>query len=155
MATVYRLETKDHTGVYAIPGAFNGCNDDDDRPIFTGDTGPRRPTPYGDPGINRSQKKKEYCAFTDINQLFRWFCPKDILNILGLNHSLDGYIYLVRVDNVCITAVGERQCLFTPPRDYNGDIREGEYHVVHKSEVQKLARIFIQSRDVLSRVPAL
>ena len=155
MATVYRLETKNHTGVYYAGGAFRDCDDDDMRDKFGGIAGNSRPTPQCDPGINRAcLRGHENCAFTSIEQLFRWFSPKDVLAIEGTN-TVHGYVRLVKIENVCIAATGERQCLFTPPRDYQGNIKESCYHVLHKSEIQELAGVYLQHRDILSRVPAL
>jgi hypothetical protein len=149
MATVYRIETKEHKGLYGVKGVFMHCNNCDYGGSFLGST-PSHPAPISDPGINRPMHKDERCGFTDINQLFRWFSPKDVFAILQT-----GFVQVVRIEGACVTAVGERQCLFVPPRDYESKIREECYHVLYRPTIQKLASVFLQNENVLSRVPAL
>lgn len=64
------------------------------------------PNPLNDKGIDRCSEPDEYCGFKDAEQLLAWFTNKEIyqLDMLGFE--------IVELEEVEITAVGEKQVLF-------------------------------------------
>ena len=127
MATVYRFENKEHVGVYSCLGCFVDITDN------TSIYDCHRPTPLADAGINRRQGDNERCGFESLEQLFDWFEP---INVEEL--AIQG-VQLVEIRRVHITAHGDKQVLFMPPRDYLGNIKEKRYHVISQSNPRILA----------------
>ena len=67
------------------------------------------PNPQNDIGINRCISKNEFCGFESMESLNQWFTEEEIIELWWLDFKA------VELNDVEITAVGEKQILFIKP----------------------------------------
>lgn len=64
------------------------------------------PNPQNDIGIDRCMGEKEFCGFNSMESLQQWFTENDLIELEQLNFNV------VELNDVKITAIGEKQVLF-------------------------------------------
>ncbi len=70
------------------------------------------PCPREDIGIKRHIKRgDEFCGFKDMQQLHEWFTDEELCEL-----ELLGY-QVVKIEDIEITAIGEKQVLFRKPAE--------------------------------------
>ena len=105
MAHVFRVEHEDGIGCYYHRSRMHGFLDDMHH-RHNADT-EMHPSPFNDIKIDRSMHSDEFCGFESMESLEQWFTENDLIKLDQLGFSV------IELNGVEITAVGEKQVLFT------------------------------------------
>lgn len=105
--TVYRIQHKE-----TKEGPYNGnlayskpyLIEMSDRHKASGD---RHPHPRYDAPIGRGSNDEEFCGFNSMEQLQEWFTGDELSELSGLGFEV------VCLEDVTVTAIGDKQILFT------------------------------------------